>query len=200
MAASDGVSRISPAPASVTSRVRWPLPCSTPPSGCDRSRSLAIAPWKSPPSRSLTSTLLPRTIGGVDQLMRASRSVRRTSSRSESRRCLRTSLRSTSRRIWEPPCRSRPSTSRRCAHAGQPLTTCSEKKLGTVKPHTKTAVTRMATIFHRAKYNIGSNHSAAGGPQPAALSSFTGSPLTRTSATMLLTCRTLTPSAISISI
>src|SRR5215470_4673603 len=154
MAASVGVMRTSPPPASTTSRVRIPLPCSTPPSGCDRSRSLPNAVGKSVPSRSRTSTLLPRTAGALAQVMRASRSVRNTSSRRLSRRCLRMSFWSTSSRMCEPPWRSRPSTSRRCAHAGQPLTICSGKKFGIVKLQANSAVSRIAAALAREKYNI----------------------------------------------
>ena len=57
--------------------------------------------------------------GAPVQPTRASRSTRRTSSRSVSTFSLRTSLVSTSSRMCEPPCRSSPSTMWRCAHAGQ---------------------------------------------------------------------------------
>ena len=46
IAACGTVSRISPPPASVTSRLRWPLEPSRPPSGCDSSRSLVSAVWQ----------------------------------------------------------------------------------------------------------------------------------------------------------
>ena len=46
IAAGGTVSRISPPPASLTSRLRWPLEPSRPPSGCDSSRSLVSAVWQ----------------------------------------------------------------------------------------------------------------------------------------------------------
>src|SRR5712671_8101382 len=56
--------------------------------------------------------------------------------------------------MCEPPCRSRPSTRWRCAHFGQPLTVASGKKFGTAQRHTTSAVSVIASAFHRVKYNI----------------------------------------------
>src|SRR6185437_10512526 len=56
--------------------------------------------------------------------------------------------------MCEPPCRSRPSTRRRCAQFGQVLTVASEKKFGTAQRHTSSAVRMIASAFHRVKYNI----------------------------------------------
>src|SRR4030088_2468302 len=56
--------------------------------------------------------------------------------------------------MCEPPCRSRPSTSWRCAHFGQVFTVASGKKFGTAQRHTTNAVRMIASAFHRVKYNI----------------------------------------------
>src|SRR5262249_6984180 len=73
---------------------------------------------------------------------------------SESRRCLRTSLTSTASRMCEPPCRSSPSTRRRCNNEGQPLTVSGEMKLGITKEHTTNAVSRIARAFQREKCSM----------------------------------------------
>src|SRR5580692_10182577 len=67
---------------------------------------------------------------------------------------LRTAPESTWSNRCEPPCRSRPSTTWRCAQAGQCLTTLSGKKFGTAHRHTASAVSRIATAFHRVKNNM----------------------------------------------
>src|ERR1700726_3018460 len=87
--------------------------------------------------------------------MRAWRSTRSTSSLSDCKRSLRTAPESTWSRRCEPPCRSRPSTMWRCAHAGQCFTVLSGKKFGTAHRHTKNAVSRIAAAFHRVKNNMG---------------------------------------------
>ena len=183
-AASVGVSRISPPPASATSRVRWPLPCSTPPSGCDKSRSLASAPWKSAPSRSLTSTLLPRTIGGVDQLMRASRSVRRTSSRSESQAL----LAHVSEIDLEEDLRAALQIEAEHQPPLRPCRPALDHLLGKEIGHGEAAHQgrRHQNGHHFPSCEIQHVPTTPQPPaQPAALSSFTGSPLARTSATIL---------------
>src|SRR5262249_31318177 len=52
------------------------------------------------------------------------------------------------------PCRSRPSTTWRCAQAGQRLTTLSGKKLGTANRQTTNAVSRIAAAFHFEMYSM----------------------------------------------
>ena len=64
---------------------------------------------------------------------------------------LRTALVSTSSRMCEPPCRSSPSTTWRCAHFGQLCTVFSEKKFGTANRQTTSAVSTIAVAFHRVK-------------------------------------------------
>src|SRR5580692_4229373 len=86
--------------------------------------------------------------------MRAWRSTRSTSSLSDCKRSLRTAPESTWSRRCEPPCRSRPSTTWRCAHAGQCFTVLSGKKFGTAHRHTKNAKSRIAAAFHRVKNNM----------------------------------------------
>src|ERR1700731_2469326 len=86
--------------------------------------------------------------------MRAWRNTRSTSSLIERKRSLRTLLESTSSKRCEPPCKSRPSTTWRCAHVGHFFTVLSEKKFGTAHRHTTNAVSRIATTFHRVKNNI----------------------------------------------
>src|SRR5215510_1920646 len=123
--------------------------------GCESSRTLVSA-FCTSLSRTPTSTLVPRTTGALERPMRASRSLLRTWSRSCSSCSLRTAPVSTSSRRCEPPCRSRPSTTRRCtncwAHFGQLWTVFSEKKFGTASMHTKSAVSRMPNAFHREMY------------------------------------------------
>src|SRR5262245_47754720 len=133
------------------SSVRWPAPPRMPPKGCESSRTLVRAVCRSL-SRTTTSTLVPRTTGALERPTRASRSTRRTSSRSCSSFSLRTAPVSTSRRRCEPPCRSRPSTTWRCAHFGQLWTVFSGKKFGTASRHTKNAVSRMPNAFQREMY------------------------------------------------
>src|SRR5215813_5528577 len=133
------------------SSVRWPAPPRMPPSGCESSRTLVSAVCKSL-SRTTTSTLVPRTTGALERPTRASRSTRRTSSRSCSSFSLRTAPVSTSSRRCEPPCRSRPSTTCRCAHFGQACTVFSAKKFGTASMHTNNAVSRMPNAFQREMY------------------------------------------------
>src|ERR1700722_1026709 len=87
--------------------------------------------------------------------MRAWRSTRNTSSLSDCKRSLRTALASTWSNRCEPPCKSRPSTTWRCAHDGHRFTVLSGKKFGTAHRHTKSAVSRIATAFHRVKNNMG---------------------------------------------
>src|SRR5205814_10248328 len=55
---------------------------------------------------------------------------------------------------YEPPCKSRPSTMWRCAHAGHVFTRSCGKKFGTAQRHTTSAVRMIASAFHRVKYNI----------------------------------------------
>src|SRR5580698_5740761 len=86
--------------------------------------------------------------------MRAWRSRRNTSSLSDCRRSLRTALVSTWSNRCEPPCRSRPSTTWRCAHSGQRFTVLSGKKFGTAHRHTANAMSRIAAAFHRVKNNM----------------------------------------------
>src|SRR3954449_3915030 len=86
--------------------------------------------------------------------MRASRSARRTSSRTWSSLSFFTAPESISSSRCEPPCKSRPSTRWRCAHFGQVFTFASGKKFGTAHRHTTSAVRMIASAFHRVKYNI----------------------------------------------
>src|SRR5712692_4959117 len=152
IAASVMVRRMTPPPASTTSTLRWPVALSRPPSGWDRSRSLASACGVSLGSRRRTSTVSPRTKFWLAR--RASRSTRRTSSRRASTFCRRTSVASTCSRMCEPPCRSRPSTMWRCAHFGHDWTVRSGKKLGTANRHTTAAVSSTAITFHREKNSM----------------------------------------------
>src|SRR6185369_18022266 len=54
----------------------------------------------------------------------------------------------------DPPCRSSPSTMWRCAQDGHLRSVLSETKFGTANRQTITAVSRIATTFHREKNNI----------------------------------------------
>src|SRR5687767_13780982 len=155
IAAGVTVSWMSPPPASLISTERWPVALSRPPSGCDSSRNLVSACWKFTPSRTRNSTVCPLMVTAAGLPKRFSRTTRRTSSRSVSTFSLRTALASTSSRMCEPPCRSRPSTSWRCAHFGQDWTNFSGRKFGTAKRHTASVVTRIANALMGEMYSMG---------------------------------------------
>src|SRR5208282_213106 len=91
-----------------------------------------------------------------------------------------------------------------CAQEGHVRTALSEKKFGTANRHAMSAVIRIPAAFHRVKNNIDSIVLVTVVPRrpydQLALSSFTGSPLARTSDTIERICRTRTPSEISTSI
>jgi hypothetical protein len=141
--------RMRPPPRWLTSRVRWPAAPATPARGRANSRIFDKAVGTSP-SRTTTSTPVPRTTGTLASVSPAStRKTRLTSSRNCSSRSLRTPAVSTSSRRCEPPRRSRPSTSWRCAHVGQLWMVFSEKKLGTASMLTSNAVSRMPNAFKR---------------------------------------------------
>jgi len=53
--------------------------------------------------------------------------------------------------MCEPPCRSSPSTTWRCAHFGQLCTVFSEMKLGNANSQTTSAVSTIAIAFQRVK-------------------------------------------------
>ncbi len=92
----------------------------------------------------------------------------------------------------------------RCAHDGHFRIALSEKKFGKANRHTTSAVSRIPAAFHRVKNNIDTIVLVAIAPRwpriRGQLSSFTGSPLARTSDTIERICRTRTPSEISTSI
>src|SRR5690349_21151751 len=87
--------------------------------------------------------------------MRASRNVRRTSSRNVSTCSLTMAFWSTSSRRCEPPCRSRPSVTARC---GSQLGIASRHvtgiRLGTASHRPMTMVARMADVFQVEKCNM----------------------------------------------
>src|SRR5207302_3289729 len=65
---------------------------------------------------------------------------------------------STSSKMCEPPCRSSPSTTWRCAHFGQLSTTFTGKKLGTAHRQTRNAVSRTAAALDRKSTRLNSSH------------------------------------------
>src|SRR4051812_14755864 len=146
--------QLKPPPASLTSKDRWTLEPSRPRGGGDTPRSLASAVGTPAGSAMRASTASPRTRTPPVKRIFASRRARRASSRMDSSRSFLTALASISSSRYEPPCRSSPSTRRRCAQAGQPLTVASGKKFGTAQRHTTRAVRMMPSAFHRVKYNI----------------------------------------------
>ena len=118
IAAGGTVSRISPPPASVTSRLRWPLAPSRPPSGCDRSRSLVERVLQiGVLADADLDAVAARSQPGIADPGIAQRAADIVADLVEL--VFLDVVGIDLEQDCEPPCRSRPSTRWRCAHTGQ---------------------------------------------------------------------------------
>ena len=110
-----------------------------PPSGCDSSRSLVSALLHVAFANAHLDRVAANDGSAGQPDARFAQHLAHVVAAAPGASAVRTSLASTSSRMCEPPCRSRPSTMWRCAHAGQRLTVLSGKKLGTAsRQHDRT--------------------------------------------------------------